>query len=285
MLAHSLPVPSPSMKARVLTAIVLIPPVVYLIGWSPQWLFLLALVATVERGLYEYFALSRQAGFKPFPAVGYVVGAGICLAQAADLRRPGTLGFAVLILAVLFTLSLALGGTSDLKQYLGGVASTILGILYLGFTLSWLVPLRFSEPTKGRNWMLLLFLVIWAGDICAFVTGRLFGRRLLFPSVSPKKTIEGALGGLAGSLLVAWGFARWFWQTADLNTVMLLAGLIAVAGQVGDLVESAMKRGADLKDSGAILPGHGGLLDRIDSLIFGAPALWLALTLKDFWPS
>ncbi|PYV04890.1 MAG: phosphatidate cytidylyltransferase, partial [Acidobacteria bacterium] len=113
----------------------------------------------------------------------------------------------------------------------------------------------------------------------------LMGRTQLFGRVSPKKTVEGAMGGLAGSLFIAWGFARWFWQTADVKTVMLLAVLVAVAGQIGDLVESGLKRCAEMKDSGGLLPGHGGLLDRIDSLIFGAPALWLALALKDLWRS
>jgi phosphatidate cytidylyltransferase len=111
------------------------------------------------------------------------------------------------------------------------------------------------------------------------------GRTQLFGRVSPKKTVEGAIGGFAGSLLIAWGFARGFWQTADVKTVMLLGVLVAVAGQIGDLVESALKRCAEMKDSGGLLPGHGGLLDRIDSLIFGAPALWLALALKDLWRS
>lgn len=273
------------MKQRVLTALLLVPPVVWLIGWAPEWLFLLALLVTVQLGLYEYFNLSRQAGFKTLPATGYVAGAVLCLAQAAELRKPGSLGLAALVLVVLLTLSVALRRTVELKEYVGTAASTILGVLYIGFTLSWLVPLRFSEPSSGQKIILLLFLVIWACDIFAFLGGRAVGRTPLLPRVSPKKTVEGAVAGLAGSLLVAWGFARWFWQTADLKTVMLLAGVIAVAGQVGDLVESALKRGAGLKDSGTILPGHGGLLDRIDSLIFGAPALWLALALKDYWRS
>jgi phosphatidate cytidylyltransferase len=147
------------------------------------------------------------------------------------------------------------------------------------------MPLRFSEHklawATGRELVFLVFLVIWAGDIFAYLGGRAVGRTPLFPRVSPKKTAEGAVAGFAGSLLVAWVLVRWFWQTADLKTVMLWAAMIALAGQVGDLVESALKRGADLKDSGSILPGHGGLLDRIDSLLFGVPALWLALTLKE----
>jgi phosphatidate cytidylyltransferase len=164
------------------------------------------------------------------------------------------------------------------------VATTIFGVLYVAFTLSWLLPLRFAEPATGQKWILLLFLVIWAGDICAFFIGRSLGRHLLSPRVSPKKTVEGALAGLAGSVLIAWAFAHWFWPAADLKTVLPLAALIAVTGQVGDLVESALKRGANLKDSAALLPGHGGMLDRIDSLLFGVPVLWVTLAIKDLWP-
>lgn len=273
------------MTSRIITALVLFPPVIYLIGWSPEWLFLLALLATVEVGLYEYFHICRQAGYRGMPVVGYVAGAAICLAQAAELHRPGALVFFALVLLLLLTLSLALLSAADLGQYLVAVASTTFGVLYVAFTLSWVLPLRFGDPDNGREPIFLLFLVIWAGDISAYLVGRSVGRRLLWPRISPKKTVEGAVGGFAGSILVALVFAHFFWQTADLKTVMLLAGLVAVAGQVGDLAESAMKRGANLKDSGAILPGHGGLLDRIDSLLFGVPTLWLALALKDLWPS
>ncbi len=267
------------MKLRILTAVPLALLVVWLIGWSPPWVFLLALVATVELGLSEYFRISRQAGLRAMPVFGYAAGAALCLAQFQELRQPGTLGFAVLTITVLGALALALQTIENLKEYLGAAASTIFGVLYIALSLSWLVAIRFSEPASGRELMLLLFLVIWAGDIFAFFVGRAVGRTLLFPRVSPKKTIEGAVGGLAASLLAAWGFAHWFWRSADLKMVMLLAGLVAIAGQVGDFVESALKRGAELKDSGSLLPGHGGLLDRIDSLIFGAPALWLGIVL------
>lgn len=286
------------MLRRILTAVLLIPPVIYLVGWAPKWLFLLALVLTVEIGLFEFFALSRQAGFKTFPVLGYVAAAAVCLVPALEPHQPGLSLLLLLVLLVLLTPSLALGWTPDLKDYLAATATTIFGTIYVGLTLSCLVPLRSSEPAMGAKWLvrsavpgstggrkllLFLFLVVWAGDVFAFLVGRTMGRRLLFPRVSPKKTVEGAVGGLAGSVLVGWAFAHWWWQTADTKTVMLLAALIAVSGQVGDLVESALKRGANVKDSGTLLPGHGGLLDRIDSLLFGAPALWLALALRDLW--
>jgi phosphatidate cytidylyltransferase len=272
------------MKSRILTALVLFPPVIYLIGWSPYWLFLAAVLATAERSLYEYFLICRNAGVKSFPALGYAGAACVCLAQTAALFLPVNPTLAVLGLFLLLSLSLGLRWTVDLEDYLQAVSSTIFGILYVGFTLSCLMPLRFSDPARGQKLIFLLFLVIWAGDICAFFVGRSLGRHLLFPRVSPKKTVEGAVGGLAGSLLIAWAFAHWFWQTGDLKTVILLAALIAMAGQAGDFAESAMKRGAGMKDSAAILPGHGGLLDRIDAVLFGVPTLWLALLIKDSWP-
>jgi phosphatidate cytidylyltransferase len=271
------------MKLRVLTAVPLALLVAGLLWWGPPWLFLLVLLAAIEIGLYEFFSISRHAGLKAFPAIGYGAGAALCLAQALQLHNPGCSGWAVLALVLLSTLSLALYRTAELKQYLGAVSATIFGVLYVAFTLSLLMPLRFSEHNPawvtGREIVFLLFLVVWAGDIFAYLGGRSLGKTPLFPLVSPRKTVEGAVFGFAGSLLVAWVFRRWFWETADPKTVMLVAGLVALAGQVGDLAESALKRSAELKDSGTILPGHGGLLDRVDSLLFATPTLWLALTL------
>jgi len=280
------------MKLRALTALVLIPPVTYLIGWAPEWLFLLVLIAVVERSLYEFVLINRQAGFRCLPGVAYVAGALLCLAQTSELRAQALGGLvvsAVLLVSILCILILALGRLEDLRLYPGTTASTLFAIVYIGLTLSFLVPLRFSPRFSsvgtGRDLTLLLFLVIWTDDIFAYLVGRRLGRTLLMPRVSPKKTLEGSLGGLAASLLAGWAFARWFWHPANLKAAMLLVVLVAVAGQVGDLAESALKRGADVKDSGTLLPGHGGLLDRVDSLLFGAPALWVALSIKDIWPS
>jgi phosphatidate cytidylyltransferase len=284
------------MKPRILTALLLIPPVIYLIGWSPKVLFLAVVIVGVELCLYEFFKICRSAGFTSFPMLGYLAGAALCLVRAADSNKAGEYSLALLIAFVLFTLTIALAVTRDLKEYLGGIATTIFGVVYIGLTLSCLLPLKFAPPgvvslglasasvaSGGRELMFLLFLVIWADDTFAYLAGRTIGRKRLFPSISPMKTLEGSVAGIVGSLLVAWAFARLFWQTASLKKVILLAALVALFGQMGDLAESALKRSANLKDSGSLLPGHGGFLDRVDSLLFGAPVLWLALVTMDLW--
>lgn len=271
------------MKLRILTALVMAPLAFWIIGWAPEWLYLLVLLAIVERALYEFFALSRHAGLKTVPVIGYVGGAALCLAQAAEIRWPGipsSCVLLVLVASVLLTLTVGLWRPPELKYFLSATAATIFGIIYIGFMLSWLVPLRFSPSMGSRNLALFLFLVIIFGDIFALFVGRAVGRIKLSPQISPKKTVEGAIGGFFGSLLVAWVFAHWFWQTEPVKTVILNASLVAVAGQVGDLVESALKRAGDVKDSGNLLPGHGGLLDRIDSLVFAVPALWIIVALS-----
>jgi phosphatidate cytidylyltransferase len=267
------------MKSRILTAVPLALLVAALFWWGPRWLFLLILLFVVEVSLYEYSHISRVAGFQGVSWIGYLSGGALCLAQTAGATESHEVVLAVLLVALFLATVLPLLRRAALKEYLGSAASTVFGILYLGFTLSWLFPLRFSATYDGRALTLFLLAVNWAGDAFALFVGRTVGRTPLVPHISPRKTVEGALGGLLGSLLVGWLCSIWFWQTAGLKTVILLASLIAVTGQLGDLVESALKRSADLKDSGGLLPGHGGLLDRVDSLIFGVPALWLAMAL------
>jgi len=292
----------PDMLRRTLTTILLIPPVLYIIGWSPKWLFLLAVVTAVVLGLREYFALCRATGFKVFSWVGYGASVVACAAQMLPLEMSYFVAIPLLLALLLLIPTLALGQSADLKDYLAATSVTIFGILYIGLSLSCLVPIRFSADSFGLAWMLrsevvpgqalslgvrlilLLFVVIWAGDISAYLVGRWLGRIPFIPRISPRKTWEGSLAGLAGSLLAAWAFGRSFFKTVDLKTIIMIAAWIAVAGQVGDLVESAIKRGANQKDSGTLLPGHGGFLDRIDSLLFAAPALWLAMVILGSLP-
>ncbi len=273
------------MRKRVATAVCLLIPVVYLIGWSPPWLFMAVLVALVEDALHEFFLIGRRAGMKPYSVLGYASAAVVCLAQWPGLRNAGILPLIVVVVIGLVTLAVGLWESSDLHSYSGSVAITLLGVLYVAFNLSCLFSLRFSSLgfplANGRQLVFLLLVVIVTGDIFAYFTGRLFGRSPVFSKISPHKTIEGSIGGLAASLIFGSLYARWFWRTSHWKIAILLALAVALAGQTGDLAESALKRAANLKDSGGALPGHGGILDRIDSMLFGAPVLWLVLVFRD----
>jgi phosphatidate cytidylyltransferase len=283
------------MKLRVLTALVLIPPFALLIGWKPETtslqrlheiLYLGAVVALAERSYYEYIRLTRQAGWEALDTAGYAAVALLCFGQYAELQSTSVPGATVLSAAVLVLLAIpsaALRGASDFKAWLTRSASTIFGVFYTSFLLSFLLPLRFTELEAGRRITFFLLFVIYFGDFFAFAAGRTVGRLPLAPQLSPRKTVEGAVAGLIGSLLVAGLFEHWFWQTAGLKRAILVGAWIALAGQVGDLVESGLKRAAGVKDSGSLLPGHGGLLDRIDSVIFGAPAFWVAMAAAGLW--
>jgi phosphatidate cytidylyltransferase len=270
------------MKIRVFTGLAILFPAAYVAGWAPKWLFMAVLIALVERGLYEYFFIARQGGLRIFPALGYVAGAAVCLAQWAGLGSHSSAPeLATLIAFTILAAALGVWMAADSTQYLTAVSATLFGIFYIGFSCSCLFPLRFSmlgsQLANGRQILFFLLAVICVGDIFAYITGRAFGLRPMFARISPKKTVEGAFGGLAASIAVGVAYAWIFWRTTDWRTVILLAGCIAIAGQAGDLAESALKRSANLKDSGAILPGHGGLLDRVDSLLLGAPLFWLFL--------
>jgi phosphatidate cytidylyltransferase len=164
-------------------------------------------------------------------------------------------------------------------------AVSIFGLVYVGLTLLSLPALR--EETNGPSLIAFLLVVVWGGDIAALYIGRTWGRHKLAPKISPKKTWEGSVGSLAGSLIAAGGLlalADWLsqWDSARLSYPeeiwywMALAASLNIAAQVGDLAESALKRSVGVKDSGALLPGHGGILDRIDALLLAAPVLWYA---------
>jgi phosphatidate cytidylyltransferase len=149
-------------------------------------------------------------------------------------------------------------------------------MLYVGLTLSYLVLIRLMP--EGEFLLIFLLLVTWAADTGAYYVGTLYGRRLLAPSISPKKTFEGLVGGFIGATIIAF-IARWTFmpEFSSLETVVL-ALFLTVAGLWGDLVESAIKRSVGVKDSGGLLPGHGGMLDRLDSLLFSAPAFYYYVT-------
>jgi phosphatidate cytidylyltransferase len=270
---------------RILTALVLIPLVLFLVFLGPrwQWLFTLAVAAVAALAAWEYLGLVERSGAKP-PRVAVVVALGLLFAGNFEYPDQIAAIFGGLSLGLLIYCTFR----SSIDHLLADAATSIFCLLYVGLTLLALPNLR--EETNGPSLVAFLLCVVWAGDIAALYVGRTLGRLKLAPSISPNKTWEGTLGSVAGSVLAAWGLlglANWLaqWDSAklsyseDLWYWLGLAVLVNVAAQVGDLAESALKRSVGVKDSGVLLPGHGGVLDRIDALLLAAPVLWYALVI------
>ena len=257
---------------RELTAGVLIPGVLAVVVAAPTWAFALLVVAAAGLALLEFFAMLTEAGLTVPKAAGLLLFAA--LVGAAHLARLDALvwaaGAALLVLPTLVLFS-----SSSVPALLPSAAASAFATLYVGAGGAAFVGLR------SRGWKPVLFLlaVVWAGDSAAYYVGRRWGKRKLAPVVSPKKTWEGFWGQMAGGTAAGAAAAALSTEPSQLLVgAGLGAGLSAVA-VVGDLVESTFKRSCDVKDSGALLPGHGGLLDRLDSLLFSAPFLYGALLL------
>lgn len=278
------------MKLRVLTAVVLIPIVVAIIWFAPPLLLAGAAALVAIFALNEFFDLAARQGATGFKKWTIACSAALFYAQyslglvetrnlngAILLINGGegrTLSLeAVLLIFVLGVVTIGLFTHRSLQEVLPAVSVSAAGILFVAYPFSYLVRLN-EMPILGRRLLLFALCMVWAGDMLAYFVGRALGRVPMAPALSPKKTWEGALGNLFGSLLVAVAFARWL--QVDVVNLMVIAALGNVAGQMGDLIESAFKRGASVKDSGALLPGHGGMYDRIDSLIVASPVLWAA---------
>lgn len=277
------------MLARVVTALVLAPTVVLLVWFGPPALLaaIAALVAILA--LVEFLKLGERSGFRAFPNWTIVCAAAIFFVQyAAGLTETHTFSggnmlvrtfaggvFSLDLVFIAFLLGAAgivLAMKRPLHDALPAISVSSAGLLFIALPFSYLVRLDEIE-IRGRQLVLFTLCLIWAGDIVAYFVGRSIGRVKMAPALSPKKTWEGAAGNVIASLAVGYGFA--LWMHADVPVMLLIAALANIAGQMGDLLESSYKRGASVKDSSGLLPGHGGMLDRIDSLILAAPVVWI----------
>jgi phosphatidate cytidylyltransferase len=280
---------------RVLVAAVGIPVVVgviFLGGWALA--ALLALVAVFAAR--EFYAMAEKKGARPLRLVGCVIAAAfVALAALAPGAGPERVGFGTLLtIAVLATSALAIWARGVEGEPLLSISTTVMGAVYTGALLSFALFLRHLPGAVGaRHGTALVFapiLLTWTSDTFAYFVGRAWGTRKLIPKVSPGKTVQGAVGAVVGSMLVALAYAQLLdrFPTYRLSALeALLFGLvISVVAQLGDLVESLLKRDAGVKDSGTLLPGHGGALDRFDSLLFTLPVayfLFQLLTLRAGW--
>jgi phosphatidate cytidylyltransferase len=249
---------------RILTALVLLPLVVWVVLWGPQWA-LLTLMALV--GLIAFHEFDNIAGAQGVARSGY---AGM-LAGLALLFTPEP-AWLTIVLAALVLMALELR-QADLAKSMTGAATALLGVVYIFGAWRCAVGLRAINP----HWLMIALLVSWAGDTAALYVGRAFGRHKLALRVSPSKTWEGSIGSVAGGVLAAGVYAHFLIPSAELWAVLAVGAAGNIAGQVGDLCESAFKRGAGVKDSGTTLPGHGGWLDRIDSSLFSIPVVYALL--------
>ncbi|MGO4543911.1 phosphatidate cytidylyltransferase [Paenibacillus sp. 2TAB23] len=235
------------------------------------WLYTALLVLLAIIGFTEYARMNGVAWSHPSSLLGY---AGVLLFVLPwsewGISVPSTLA----ILWILAFLLLALTVITKNRTTIDGAALMLLGALYVGYGFAAMSEVRQIE-TYGMMWTFLSFGCIWASDIGAYFTGRAIGRTKLWPSISPNKTIEGALGGVLFSLAVSAVFALCFPDFITLSKALLIGCIAAVAGQFGDLIQSAYKRVRDIKDTGTLLPGHGGVLDRCDSWLIVFPLLVL----------
>ncbi len=255
---------------RILTAIVLIAAVVGLILWGHPYLLAAIAIATAELAVWEFFRLAEARGSAVLRIPGYVFTAAIVAAGIARNLSLCLLGAVVFFLMVLLTVRLFSG--QELSSYFGAVSSTFLGVLYASVPLSLLIWVCLQPG--GRPLALFGLVLVWTGDTMAFFVGSTVGRHKLAPRISPGKTWEGTAASLASAIAAAMLLARFLLRGTGYGEAAILAATVNVAAQIGDLAESALKRSAGVKDSSQLVPGHGGVLDRIDALLFAAPVLW-----------
>ena len=255
---------------RILTAALLIPSVVSLILWAPPYLLFIAQLAFIGTALWEFFRLAEATGSTVLRLPGYTFAFAVALLSLAD-PMPAAIPAVVLLFLMILMMAAMLPGR-EVKAYLGSVSATLLGVLYVAVPLTLFVWVCLQS--HGPFLALFTLAVIWTGDTAGFLVGRNFGKHKSSPRISPNKSWEGTGASLLMALLTAWVFARFFWGAENEWEPIFLAAALNGAGQLGDLAESALKRSAGVKDSSHLVPGHGGVLDRIDALLFAAPVLW-----------
>jgi phosphatidate cytidylyltransferase len=263
--------------SRIITALIALPILIASIYFSWLWpLFIAIAVVAMVLGLHEFWLLARKRGMKPDVGVGFMGAAGLFVGFFFDApSKTPLLLLLTLIAFVIAVLAAEMLRGAPFDKMLSSVGATVLGVLYVVLLGGHLVSLRTGfDPKLSMHLLSFFFLVIMGSDVGAYYTGTAIGRHKLAPKISPGKTWEGAIGGMAASLLMAALAHYWFFPELSLKAALPLAAVMNIFGVLGDLTESALKRSAGAKDAAQTLPGHGGLLDRLDSLLFNAPVLY-----------
>ncbi len=257
---------------RLLTALVLLPVVWATVKFLPMWAFLGLAVLWVGGACWECYGLLEARGARPFKVLG--AAASIALAWSFAGLRP-SYGLEAPLVAV--TAAAALAAMRYRRRpgdMLEAVVYTLFPVLFVGLCMGYAVGLRAVPGATGKDLLTLLLVCVILSDTAAYYVGSTLGMRRLAPGLSPMKSMEGAIGGLVASLAGALLAHFWFYQSLPLGHALAVGVVLGTAGIAGDLAESMVKRAAEAKDSSSLLPGHGGLLDRADSLLFAGPALY-----------
>ncbi len=261
---------------RVLTAVVLLPPLVAAVMFGKGWPFLLVVGTVTLLCAAEYFGLFFPGARDRWSGVA-VTG----LVYASAVLLPFRTAWAAVLCCVALAAFPFLAGGQPPSEKARGAALAALGAVYIGGFLS-AYPRTLALPA-GEHWIFLGLVAVFAGDIFAYFVGKAWGRRRLSPTISPNKTVEGSFGGLTASIVFGTGYGVLFLPGVPPWFLCLASAVVGVAGQAGDLFESLLKRAAGVKDSGALLPGHGGMFDRADAVISAGPVLYLLAQLAPLW--
>lgn len=262
---------------RILTAAVLLPILWGMIKLAPPATFALFAALMTAIAAWECYRLGDVRGGRPFKRLG--LAAVIAVIWSFSGVSP-TFGVEIPLVGVTAVAGVAaMARRENADAMLTTWVHTVFPVLFVGLTLAYTVRLRTLPGEDGTDLLLLLFGTVIASDTAAYYFGTAWGRRRLFPRLSPKKSWEGAIGGVLAGMGVGLIAHFWFFQRLPVGHALAVTGLVAVAGIVGDLTESMVKRAAGAKDSSSLLPGHGGMLDRADSLLFASPFLYYYYTL------
>ena len=289
------------MIKRIATAVVLIPLVLLLVLKAPAYLLVIVSGAVALLAIAEFLKLVKHYGVQPlsfltygFVALFFVFVIIVSSGRTALLETTSTIyGMALAATLAPFIFLTAAMRRAELSSSYPAAAASTFAFAYVAMPMALLVEIR-RQPA-GAIWVIYTLLAVWAGDIFAYFVGKAIGRHHMSPEISPKKTWEGAIASILASVIIGtlwiqhapgisatllrWGLIErrdgmWGLEQPSLLPIILLSAVVNIAAQLGDLVESLIKRGAGVKDSGTILPGHGGMLDRIDAMLFAAPVVW-----------
>lgn len=259
---------------RTVTIIIAVPLVFSTILWK-EFPFFIVIMIIALLGLRELYSIARKQGYKPLYILGAILTSYFILISVYDIY---SLNYYIENIVITFFIILSFIIQLFKKNYskvLTEISITIFGSIYLGYLFSFI--LKIKDLPNGNYFLISLLIITWANDTGAYLVGTKLGKNKIFPRISPKKTIEGSIGGIIFGIASTFAFKGWLNLT--FNELLSLGLLISIIAQLGDLFESVLKRGSGIKDSGTLIPGHGGILDCLDSLMFTAPVFYYYIIL------